>query len=287
MASSESFLKQLELFLDRGPILAATPLSGGDINEAFRLDFANGEALFLKRNSNFSLDFFEAEADGLKALHQVDGPSTPQIIALDTFNDQSFLLLEFLDQGAERDWLATGRALAQLHQNSNDRFGWVKDNYIGSLAQANRWSVDWSEFYAEYRLLTQAEKAFDRGFLNRRDLKSLESLLREYPHLHPKEKPALLHGDLWSGNLLFAEGGKPYFIDPSVYYGHREMDLAMMQLFGGFPSSVFEVYQEHYPLESNWQARISLHQLYPLLVHLNLFGPSYYASCQAVWQPFS
>lgn len=287
MASSESFLKPIEEFLGRGALLEAHPLSGGDINEAYQLLFADGSTLFLKRNTQFPIAFFQAEADGLKALKESNALAVPDILAVDTLNSEAFLALEYVPSSPQRDWLKLGQGLAALHQNHHQGFGWAKDNYIGSLVQKNDWREQWSDFYAECRILFQVGQAYDQGLLNRQDLKGAEGFLKEYPNLYPLEQASLLHGDLWSGNVLFAKGGKPYLIDPAVYYGHREMDLAMMHLFGGFPDEVFQAYNAHYPLERDWRARIPWHQLYPLLVHLNLFGASYRSSCQAIWRPFS
>lgn len=195
--------------------------------------------------------------------------------------------MEFLEESKERDFEALGKGLAALHQCTQSDFGWEQDNYIGSLIQTNALLKDWPEFFAEYRILALSRKAFNAGLIDRADLKAIDSFLNRYPELLPQEKPALVHGDLWSGNVLYTKDGTPALIDPAVYYGHREMDLAMMQLFGGFPQTVFDTYTAYYPLEGDWQSRIKYQQLYPLLVHLVLFGPSYRSSCREVWKPFS
>lgn len=177
--------------------------------------------------------------------------------------------------------------MAQLHRNSSSQFGWKKNNYIGALLQLNSEREQWWEFYAECRLEPLFAKAFDQGYLESGDRRSLEALINRLEELIPKESPALLHGDLWSGNCISNPKGEPLLIDPAVYYGHREMDLAMMKLFGGFGARVFQAYNEEFPLEKDWEERLSIHQLYPLLVHLNLFGSTYLASCRRVWEPFA
>lgn len=287
MASSGSFLKQVEVFLDRGAILKAMPLSGGDINEAYRLTFSSGQAVFLKCNGQIEHAFFEAEADGLTTIAASNTLSVPTFIGIGQAESRSFLALEYLESSDLKDWQALGDGLAKHHQCSHDYFGGTRDNFIGSLTQKNIWAGSWSEFYTNQRILPQVRDAFDKGLVEPKDLRAVESFLKEYPHLHPKEEPALLHGDLWSGNVLFGQGGKPHLIDPSVYYGHREIDLAMMHLFGGFPKAVYETYDATFPLVPDWEGRLVFHQLYPLLVHLNLFGLSYRASCRAIWQSFA
>ncbi len=286
MVNSVSFHKYLIQLIGR-EVKQLHSLSGGDINQAFQIEFSSGAPLFLKTNPNVDRDFFQAEADGLDALRKSKTLLVPKCIAIDDFDGYHFLILEYLLQSTQRDYPALGRGLAELHLCSHDYYGWEKDNYIGSLEQTNAFLKDWPEFYAEYRILALSQKAFNAGYINRQDLKAIESFLYRYPELIPKEKPALVHGDLWSGNVLYTNEGSPALIDPAVYYGHREMDLAMMHLFGGFPQAVFDSYTAHYPLEGDWQSRIKYQQLYPLLVHLVLFGTSYRSACREIWQPFS
>jgi len=286
MVNSASFHKYLFQLIGR-EVKQLHGLSGGDINQAFQIEFSSGAPLFLKTNPHVDRDFFQAEAEGLQSLSNTNTLLVPRIIEQGEFEAQQFLILEYFDEAEERDFDALGKGLATLHQCTQRDFGWEKDNYIGSLVQANAYLKDWSEFYAEYRILALSRKAFNAGLIDRADLKAIDSFLYRYPELLPQEKPALVHGDLWSGNVLYTKGGTPALIDPAVYYGHREMDIAMMQLFGGFPSAVFDSYTAHYPLEGDWQSRVKYQQLYPLLVHLVLFGPSYRSSCREVWKPFS
>ncbi len=289
MVNSASFRKQLATALHAEDIEIRQALSGGDINEAYQISLSSGRTLFLKRNRQFKAHFFKAEAGGLAALRQSKSLRVPQVILVDYIEDSAVLVQEYIDRKAPSADYAhqLGLGLSALHRNTHPSFGWEKDNFIGSLAQNNTFVKDWPDFYAEYRILSQVRSAFDANLLSPKDLKMVESFLKAYPHLVPKEKPALLHGDLWSGNVISDEKGAPVWIDPAVYYGHREMDLAMMKLFGGFSEAVFSTYQEHFPLEANWQERIPYHQLYPLLVHLNLFGSSYYPACRQIWLSFA
>lgn len=287
MVNSASFRNYLSSFLGRGPIKNLLAIPGGDINAAYQIEFNRGESLFLKTNAQQGSEFFRAEAEGLKALKQAGALYVPEIMGQSQFEGNSFLVLEFLELSRSGQAEALGAGLAHLHLHSNKDYGWERANYIGSLTQLNDWFGSWADFYAKRRILPMVERAFNAGLLNSADLKAVESFLYEYPHLVPTEKPALLHGDLWSGNVLYLRNGSPVLIDPAVYYGHREMDLAMMFLFGGFAPEVFSAYEAQFPLEAHWRDRLAYHQLYPLLVHLNLFGSSYYGACRDIWRPFS
>ncbi|WP_421751683.1 fructosamine kinase family protein [Croceimicrobium sp.] len=288
MVNSELFRKQVSEQLGRGPIRNLQALSGGDINAAYQIHFQEGPAAFLKFQEGAKLDFFQAEADGLNSLKEHSPLKVPEVLGLGEWEQNAYLLLEFLEPGFKSDEyeLALGEGLAQMHLREQDFFGWHRPNYIGKLDQLNHQSEDWTDFYAEHRILYMVQKAFDAGYLETKDLKGSEAFVNAYPHLVPTEKPAFIHGDLWSGNAYCMAGGIPVLIDPAVYNGHREMDLAMMKLFGGFSVNVFQAYEESYPLERGWQERIPYHQLYPLLVHLNLFGTSYLNDCRSIWQKF-
>jgi len=289
MVNSALFHKYLQSELQESTIPEFHPVSGGDINQAFRLGFPGGRDYFLKINSEFKKEFFIAEAQGLKALEGSQTLRVPQVLMVSEWEDQAFMILEFIPSGKRdsRSALQLGKGLAKLHLSSSETFGWSEDNYIGPLVQCNQKRSSWPEFYAEMRILPMLRRAFDHGLLGVQDLKAAEAFCRFYPDLIPEEKPALLHGDLWSGNVIYDENDQAVLIDPSVYYGHREMDLAMMYLFGGFTSDTFDSYDDHYPLTGDWRARIPYQQLFPLLVHLNLFGASYLSSCRAVWRAFA
>ena len=216
-------------------------------------------------------DAFAAEADALEALRRA-GMRVPEPLAHGTVDKCAYLLLEHLALDGAADFAALGRMLAKAHRTSDARFGWHRDNYIGITPQENGWCDDWSEFWLERRLRPQVELAKRNGF--RLALPPLHLLEGHKP------PPALVHGDLWSGNVGFTVLG-PVVFDPAVYYGDREADLAMTELFGGFPSAFYEAYSEAWPLASGYERRKPLYNLYHLLNHLNLFGSGYLGQVKA------
>lgn len=253
-------------------------LSGGDINQVFRVDTEN-QSYVIKVNRTHSLpDLFKTEAAGLGLIHRSDSICVPSVIRSGEENDFQFLVLEFIRSGEadKSTWENLGEKLAMLHRSSSEFFGLDHNNYIGSLRQVNTPTSAWTDFYRSQRLQPLIEMAVNQGELNYVEARIFEPFISRLEELIPSEKPSLLHGDLWSGNLLIDSDANPVLIDPAVYYGHREMDLAMMQLFGGFPSLAFDSYHNIFSLEKGWKERIPIHQLYPLLVHLNLFGRSYW-----------
>lgn len=265
-------------------VLSVARVSGGDINDAFELGLADRRSVFLKTNARAPLSMFAAEAAGLEFLGQARALRVPEVLAVSPANEgPPFLLLEFIRSARTRaDYDVTlGRGLASLHRFGAPRFGWQQPNFIGSLAQENREAASWPEFYREQRLEPQLRLAEAAGHARK-------ELRRRFEHLFDKlselvgapELPARLHGDLWGGNVHVDELGAPCLIDPAVYGGHREMDLAMMRLFGGFSERVFAAYAEAFPLSAGHAERVPLYQLYPLLVHVNLFGESYLGSLQ-------
>ena len=234
--------------------------SGGCIHDCYRVTIG-GQPRFLKTNDASHADAFAAEADGLRALRGV-GITAPEPLA----HGAGYLLLEFLELNGKRDFAALGRMLASAHRKTGPRFGWQRDNYIGSTPQQNGWCDDWAEFWLERRMRPQFELANRNGF--RVSLASLKLLENHKP------QPSLLHGDLWSGNAGFTAGG-PVLFDPAVYYGDREADLAMTELFGGFPRQFYAAYEAAFPLAPGYERRKHLYNLYHLLNHLNLFGAGY------------
>ena len=288
MINSALFHNYLSQELGLGPFLNARPVSGGDVNQAYQFNFDKG-SVFLKYQPEASRHFFESEAYALRALCEQDIIAIAEPLLCASFEGEQFLVLKWISEGIRASNYASNLAsgLAAIHRISADQFGWPQDNFIGTLAQSNLELSTWAEFYFYQRLERQFALAYDHGLTNSKDRKQLESLGRNLNSLLPAEKPALLHGNLWSGNAIANSLGLPVLIDPSSYFGHREMDLAMMKLFGGFEPEVFRQYQEQFPLEGAWEERIPIHQLYPLLVHLNLFGGSYLGSCRAIWQGFN
>lgn len=252
-------------------------VGGGSINAAYRLTYA-GKSFFLKYNdaSRFP-QMFEKEALGLKLLHESQSLHIPQIIGHSSKGQTSFLLLEFIEQGqANRQfWENFGHGLASLHRNSHPTFGLDHSNYIGSLKQHNKAEASWADFFIRQRLQPQIELAKQQALLSTKTLADFEKLFKLLPSVFPEEAPALLHGDLWSGNFLCTTKGEAALIDPAVYYGHREMDIGMSKLFGGFHPRFYDAYNAAWPLEKSWEQRVDLCNLYPLLVHVNLFGGGY------------
>jgi protein-ribulosamine 3-kinase len=252
-------------------IESAKSASGGCIHDCYRV-VIGGAAHFLKLNQERFADAFAAEADGLKAIRQC-GMRAPEPLAHGVAGEQAYLLLEFLDLKGKGDFAALGRMLAAAHRKPGPRFGWSRDNYIGSTPQANGWCDEWAEFWRERRLRPQLELAARKGF----NLGPIDPAPVLQSH---KPQPALLHGDLWSGNAGFTAEG-PVVFDPAVYYGDREADLAMTELFGGFPREFYKAYDETFPLPDGYERRKHLYNLYHLLNHLNLFGGGYLGKVKA------
>lgn len=267
------------------PVRATRRLSGGDINTALALELENGESFFLKTNDRAPPDLFVAEADGLAFLRAAGLLRVPEVRAVSSGAEgaPAFLVLELLASGrpcADFDE-RLGRGLAALHRFGAPSFGLPRDNFIGTLPQSNRAHPTWAEFYWCERLEPQLKRSVERGLASARMRGGFERLASALSALvGPDEPPSRLHGDLWSGNLHVDETGAPCLIDPAAYGGHREVDLAMMKLFGGFGPRVFDAYAEAQPLASGHAERVELYQLYPLLVHVNLFGGGYVSSVE-------
>jgi fructosamine-3-kinase len=267
-------------------VLGARPLSGGDINDAFEVRLADGREVFVKSNIRAPNDMFVAEARGLAWLADAKALRLPAVLAASGANDLTpFLALELIRAKPTRapDFdEQLGRGLAALHRHGAPAFGLDHDNYIGRLPQKNTFAATWAEFYRVRRLGPQLRAAADAGLAPARLRSSFERLFAQLESLcGPPEPPARLHGDLWGGNLIADERGEPCLIDPAVYGGHREIDLAMMKLFGGFAPQVFAAYKEAFPLADGYRERVGLYQLYPLMVHVNLFGGGYLAQLEA------
>jgi fructosamine-3-kinase len=262
-------------------IRKAAPLAGGDINQAYQLELASGASVFMKTNDRAPAEMFVTEATGLQWLREAGALRIPEVLAASS--SPPFLVLELLEPGRRRADFdeALGRGLALLHRAGASGFGWEHDNFIGPLPQSNRQHASFPEFYWHERLAPQLRLAIASARATRRLREGLERLADRLPALVPDgEPPARLHGDLWGGNLHVDAGGNPCLIDPAAYGGHREIDLAMMRLFGGFGARVFEAYEEVWPLAPGADRRVALFQLYPLMVHVNLFGGSYVASVE-------
>lgn len=265
-------------------ILSQTPLTGGDINAVFKVKIDQATFCIKQNHRDQFPKMLVKEANGLNELADKSNFYIPEVIGTHEDHTSQYLVMEFIESGAKSSgfWENFGMRLAHMHKQTSEHFGWEEDNYIGSLHQSNKQHDNWAIFYTEERILPQVKLAFDSNKVDAAFVHSAERLCSQLNDLFPEEPPALLHGDLWSGNFLVDSNGDPVLIDPSVYYGHREMDLGMMYLFGGFSDALFEVYHEEFPLEKNWKERIPLTQLYPLLVHVNLFGGGYVQNAASV-----
>ncbi len=261
-------------------------LHGGDINEVFQLETDKGLFVLKCNQANRFPGMFEKEAKGLQILAETHTFTIPEIIAQGETEDLSYLLMEYISpaEKSKSFWETFGNQLAELHQNTAPQFGLDHDNYIGSLEQYNVCDIQNApQFYIEKRLAPQFALATEKGF----QFKNLPAFYKNASDQIPDEKPALIHGDLWNGNYLVDKTENPCLIDPAVSFASREMDIAMMHLFSGFPERTFETYNEIFPLETGWNNRLDLWQLYYMLVHLNLFGSGYYNQANIIIKKYS
>ncbi len=253
-----------------------TSLAGGDVAESFRVDLVDGATVFAKTHRRPPPGFFTTEASGLAWLRSAGSVPVPEVIAVS--DEPPLLILEWLDEAAvpRPDEAAFGRALADLHRAGAPCFGRRDRRTTGSRGLPNEPTDTWPQFYCEQRLLPLAKLAGDAGALAPAAVAELEALAGRLDRLGvPEEPPARLHGDLWAGNRLVDDDGRSWLIDPACHGGHREFDLAMMRLFGGFDEACHRAYHEHHPLADGWQERVALHQVVPLVVHAIKFGGGY------------
>jgi len=285
MVLDETLRHALERTLGSPP-RAARRLSGGDINDAFEVTLEDTRSVFVKTNARAAPEMFPAEARGLALLAEARALRVPEVLAVSAAHDDvRFLALELVPSGSPgRGHDETlGRGLAALHRFGTPGFGLDHDNFIGSLPQSNRARPSWAEFYEKERLAPQLARAVAQGRASAAMRRGFDRVVTRLSELvGPEEAPSRLHGDLWGGNLHTDDSGAPCLIDPAVYGGHREVDLAMMRLFGGFGERVFAAYSEAFPLAPGSRERIELYQLYPLMVHVNLFGGGYGASVERI-----
>jgi len=260
-----------------GQVHRVRSVGGGCISFTYQFDYSD-KSYFIKYLSKEKFPkMYQAESWGLKLLDKVGAFDIPKVIIEDECAEFQFLVMEFIDQSPKKTgyWEELAYGMAQIHRESQPNFGLETDNFIGTLAQTNTFSESWTDFYFSQRLMPQLELALLSQKLPKDIIKNFEKLFLIYEDLVPKESPSLLHGDFWYENVLPNQFGAPTLIDPAVYFGHREMDLAMADLFGGFPPEFFEEYHHRFPLQDGYEQRRKIHQLYPLLVHVNLFGDSY------------
>jgi fructosamine-3-kinase len=267
-----------------------TRVAGGDINDAYEARWPGGDRVFIKTRKGLTGDAYRTEADGLRWLTEARALRIPKVLAQSAPGDPiAFLALEHMARTAPAldhdDRLGDG--LAALHAAGAPAFGYAGDNWIGALPQSNRAHDTWTAFYAEERVLPLVRRAIDAGHAPASWATLADRLAARLPELAgPPEPPARLHGDLWSGNVITDSRGQPVLIDPAVYGGHREVDLAMLALFGGLSPRVVAAYEARTPLAAGWKARTRLWQIYPLLVHTVLFRGSYVDAAEAAMRAY-
>ncbi|MBT8221732.1 MAG: fructosamine kinase family protein [Eudoraea sp.] len=269
-------------------ILKWSPLSGGDIAQAYLLETAHDRLFckFLSGDSGYSM--LLAEREGLERIRATGAVNTPKVFFCESFWGEACLGMELIETKtpSPAEMRMLGTQVAQMHGNLNDAFGFPSDNFIGSLPQSNKSNLSWVSFYVKERLMPQFQMALSKALLAADEIPNEELLLENLGTYLDQVKPSLLHGDLWSGNYLIAVSGEPYLIDPAIYYGDAVVDLAMYRLFGGFGPDFYKGYVATagvYPYEIE---RTEIYQLYYLLVHLNLFGRSYYGSVKNILRTY-
>lgn len=263
----------------------STPVGGGSINEAYRLEGTDGTRYFLKLNDAQHLTMFVAEAEGLNAIAATSTIRVPRPIAHGSAGGQSYLVLEHLELSLRGDAKLLGEQLATMHRCTSSQFGFAQDNFIGTTPQPNGWKDNWIDFWREHRLGFQLRLAEQNGYggqLQRLGEKLLDALPAFFVSYTPQ--PSLLHGDLWSGNQAFLADGTPTIFDPAAYYGDRECDLAMTELFGGYSADFYSAYRIAYPLDAGYALRKNLYNLYHILNHANLFGGGYARQAEQMMQ---
>jgi fructosamine-3-kinase len=269
---------------------SSTPVSGGDINDSFKLTDKNHKNWFVKTNKPSQLFMFEAESEGLQALNKSNSFRIPKSICCGKNDQYSYLVLEYLDLLPHISQKPTGQALAKMHlfqppnhNNASEPFGWKLNNTIGSTPQSNRQHKNWLSFWKQERLLVQLDLAKSKGYPSAdydNGLKLIENLDVFFTSYSPS--PSLLHGDLWSGNCASDAQGNPVIFDPAIYWGDRETDIAMTELFGGFSQDFYDAYNTSYPLDQGYKTRKQLYNLYHILNHFNLFGGNYAAQAASM-----
>jgi fructosamine-3-kinase len=270
-------------------VIRSRPVHGGDVARSYAVQLDDGRRVFAKTHPTAPAHFFTTEAAGLSWLRNADAVAVPEVLAVSD-DDPNHLVLEWIDEGSPRESTEPefGEGLARLHRAGAPFFGREDRRTTGSRGLPNEPCTTWAEFYATQRLLPLARLARDAEAL---DVATIDALERVAPRLAEfgaaDEPPARLHGDLWAGNRLVGTGGRSWLIDPAAHGGHREFDLAMMLLFGGFGEACFQEYEEAFPLEDGWRDRIALHQIAPLVVHAIKFGGGYVAAARRAIAQYS
>lgn len=271
-----------------GKILSVQSVSGGCINSCASIKTPEGKFFLKWNNAGRFPGMLMLEEKGLRLLSTTNGLRIPRPLMTAELDDYQYLLLEEITPAKKADnyWEIFASGLASLHRASWNYYGLDHDNYIGSLPQRNRPETDWTRFFIEQRLEPMLALAASKGLVDTGLRRSFDKMYLVLEDLLLSGKPSLLHGDLWSGNLMTDENGRPCIIDPAVYFGNREVDLAMTTLFGGFNQRFLKIYHEAFPLDRGYEDRFRIYNLYPLLVHVNLFGASYLSQVSAIIRSF-
>lgn len=290
MSSTRWIFEIVGKLLEEVADLTISSLGGSSFSETFKLT-TKKKSYFLKTfrdPTHFSL--LKTEADMLKYLQGKSSIPIPYVIATGN-SPQPFLLMEFIETGMPTlaSWTLLGKGLAEIHQHKNDRFGFEYSTPCGSILENNSYKNNWTEFFILNRIQPHIRFAVDHQLFDTNDYLNYQRFEKwfQVDDRFPPEPPTLIHGDLWSGNVLFQTSGKPFFIDPALYYGHREIDLGMSRLFGGFSETFYHTYQAYYPLEPGFKERIPLSQLYHILLHMRLFGGSYVRQARQILNYYS
>ena len=264
-------------------------VSGGSISDAHRVITSHGPFFAKINNAEAFPGMFDAEAIGLKFLIERCEFDMPNPIAVGQEGDMQWILTTFIESASKANgyWGEFGRRLARLHDHTAPQHGFDSDNYFGSLIQPNNKHDSWTEFFVQERLEPQLKIAVDNQMINTEISKRCQKLYSKLDSLIPKESPSALHGDLWTGNFMTGNDGHATIFDPAVYFGHREVDIAMSQLFGSFDQEFYQAYNEVHPMEPDWEKRVEIFNLYPLLAHVNLFGESYLSQVNHILRQWS
>jgi len=280
----DSLLKKaIQSWMKPSEIITWKKVLGGDINESFYVK-TDSQQYFIKIKSSPPPRFFICEKIGLETIRKTNTISVPNVFHVNENEQIGYLVLEWVSgDKTEKTPKLLGHRLAQMHSITKDRFGFQHDSYIGMLPQPNGWFHSWIDYYREYKLLPQIKLAKSKRYLNSSLDRKLHKLLERLDEWLPSQpKASLLHGDLWGGNWIVGKNGDPYLIDPSIFYGHDEFELAFTELFGGFPETFYNAYTEVNPLSRNYKDRKPIYQLFYILVHVNLFGESYLRSVERI-----